>query len=325
MRIDIRIPVGRPLPELGEVARRCEAAGFHGIGIHDHHHTGRDVYMALGQAAASTSRLHLYPATSNTITRHPMVIAALVHSLCELAPGRAMVTLAPGFLSVEQAGTRPARRKQLRETITAIRKLLAGEPVRLDGRDIEMQRAAPGAPEVLLLASGPRLLELAGEVADGAIMLVGLDPASVGAARAHLARGARRAGRDPAALHEVLIVPIAIGEREQVREWPRREFRPGQTWLHYPSRSNIAWLREAGIAIRDEPSEMSGADAERVCDALGLFGPAEHCADRLLRAREEVGLDHAFLFPAHTAETGYDIPWEEIDAFERRIGPRLPA
>ena len=323
MRIDIRIPVGLPLPELGEVARRCEAAGFHGIGVHDHHHTGRDVYMALGQAAGATSHLHLYPATSNSITRHPMVIAALVHSLSELAPGRVMLTLAPGFLSVEQAGTRPARREQLRETITAIRGLLAGDPVRLDGRDIEMQRAAPGAPEVLLLASGPRLIELAGEVADGVMMLVGLDPASVGAARAHLARGAQRAGRDPADLHEVLIVPVDVGERERVREWPRGEFRPGQPWLHYPSRSNLAWLRAAGIEIPDDPGEISDAEAERICDAYGLFGPAEHCADRLIRAREEVGLDHAFLFPAHTRQTGYDIPWGIIDAFQRHIGPRL--
>jgi 5,10-methylenetetrahydromethanopterin reductase len=306
VRIDIRIPVGRPLPELGEIAQRCEAGGFHGIGIHDHHHTGRDVFMALGQAAARTTRLHLYPATSNAVTRHPMVLAALTHSLAELAPGRVMLTLAPGYLSVERAGTQHARREQLREVVTAVREMLAG------GRN--MAAAAPGAPEVLVLASGPKLLELAGEVADGAVMLVGLHPAGVAAARERLAAGARRAGRDPAGLHEVLIVPIAVGE--DAREWPRRDFRPGQPWMHYPSRSNLRWLAQAGIdAGRDDPG--------RICDAFGLFGPPEHCAERLLRARDEIGLDHAFLFPAHTLETGYDIPDDVIDAFGRTIGPRL--
>ena len=62
---------------------------------------------------------------------------------------------------------------------------------------------------------------------------------------------------------------------------------------------------------------------ERICDAFGLFGPPEQCAERLLQAREEVGLDHAFLFPAHTLETGYDIPDDVIDAFARTIAPRV--
>jgi 5,10-methylenetetrahydromethanopterin reductase len=306
VRIDVRIPVGRPLPELGEIAQRCEAAGFHGIGVHDHHHTGRDVFMALGQAAARTQRLHLYPATSNAVTRHPMVLAALTHSLCELAPGRVMLTLAPGYLSVERAGTHQARREQLGEVVTAVREMLAG------GRG--MAAAAPGEPEVLVLASGPKLLELAGEVADGAVMLAGLHPDAVAAARGHLAAGARRAGRDPAALHEVLIVPIALGD--DAREWPRRDFRPGQPWMHYPSRSNVRWLKAAGI-------DADRGDPDVICDAFGLFGSAEHCAERLLRAREEVGLEHAFLFPAHDLGTGYDIPDDVIDAFGRTIGPRL--
>ena len=81
IKVDIRVPVGAAIPELVEFARRCETAGFHGVGIHDHHHSGRDAYVALALAASQTERLLLYPATSNTVTRHPLVLAALTNSL----------------------------------------------------------------------------------------------------------------------------------------------------------------------------------------------------------------------------------------------------
>src|SRR3954467_3490069 len=100
--VDVRVPVGRPLPELTKFIASCEDAGFHGVGVHDHHHSGRDVYAALTLAAATTGKLALYPATTNPVTRHPLVLASIANSLAEIAPGRAMLTLAPGFLSVEK-------------------------------------------------------------------------------------------------------------------------------------------------------------------------------------------------------------------------------
>ncbi len=325
LQVDIRVPVGRPIPELVGFIRRVEAAGLNGVGIHDHHHSGRDAYVTLALAAAQTRRLSLYPATSNPLTRHPLVLAALANSLAELAPGRTMLTLGPGFLSVEAAGLGRARREVLRRAVTQIKALLGGQAAAFDGTPTRLRYPAGVRVPVLLLASGPRLIELAGEVADGAMMLVGLNPASVAAARAHLAAGARRTGRDPAELLEVLIVPIALGSQEEVRRWPRGWFRPGQPWLAYPSRSNLHWLRLAGIDLPDdfEPEKLSDGEADRICEALGLFGPPEYCAERLIRAREELGVGRVFLFPAHSAADAYDLPETEVAAFEGIIGPRL--
>ncbi len=325
LRVDLRVPVGAPLRALAELARRAEGAGLHGLGVHDHHHTGRDAYVTLAAMALATERLALYPATSNVSLRHPLVLAALANSLAELAPGRALLTVAPGFLSVEKAGRPQGRIAELREVVPVLRSLLAGGTAELDGVPLELTHPAPGGAEVLLLASGPRLLELAGEVADGYLALVGLHPGAVAAARAHVAAGAQRAGRDPRTLHEVLIVPIALGPPEETRAWPRRWFREGQAWLRYPSRSNLHWLRHAGIDIPDEhdPHDLSPELAERVCDAYGLFGPPEHCAERLLRARAETGADHVFLFPAHTWAGAYDLPEAEISAFAGPLGGAL--
>ena len=57
----------------------------------------------------------------------------------------------------------------------------------------------------------------------------------------------------------------------------------------------------------------------------GTSRSAERCRDRLLRAREEAGVEHVFLFPAHTLEGGGDMPAREVDAFRRVIGPAVRA
>ena len=71
------------------------------------------------------------------------------------------------------------------------------------------------------------------------------------------------------------------------------------------------------------PEAISEDLAARIADAFGLFGPAGHCRDRLLRAREEAGIDHVFLFPAHTVAGGYEMPDREIEAFGRVVLPAL--
>ena len=42
-----------------------------------------------------------------------------------------------------------------------------------------------------------------------------------------------------------------------------------------------------------------------------------------MRAQEEPGVEHVFLFPAHTFQTGYEMPGAEVEIFGRVIGPRL--
>lgn len=325
LQVGIRVPLGRPLPELAEFAVSCERVGLSGIGVPDHHHTGRDAYLTLAAMALATERITLFPATSNVVTRHPLVLASLVNSLDELAPGRAMLTVAPGFLSVEKAGEPQAPRERLAHVVRALRGLLGEGHATLDGHELDLYNRPATGSRVIVLASGPKLLELAGEFADGVMMLVGLDPASVEAAREHVRRGAARAGRDPASLEEILIVPFGLGDEATVRAWPRAWFREGRPWLEYPSASNLRWLRHAGIDLPRgyDPASVSDELAARICDAFGLFGTPEQCAERLLRAQRELGLRHAFLFPTHTWANHYELPRAEVEAFGEVIGPAL--
>lgn len=326
MRVDLRVPVGLPIPETVDFITRCEDAGLDGVGVHDHPHSGRDVYATLALAAHRTRRLRLFPATSSPVVRHPLLLASAAHSLEEIGPGRIVLTVAPGFLAVRSIGRPRASVAAMRAAVRALRGLLAGEAVEYDGATCRLRNVPSSPTPVYILAAGPRMVELAGEVADGALLMVGLAPAAIATARAHLEAGARRAGRSLENFPVVFIATLALARTfEEARRWPQRWFAPGQPFLAYPSAGNLHWLRAAGLPLEEHapPESISDELAGRICDAFGLFGPPERCAERLRQAHEEAGVERVFLFPAHTLEGGYDLPRREVEAFRTVIRPRL--
>ena len=328
MKVDIRVPVGLPVQETADFIAGCEAAGiFRRVGVHDHQHSGRDVFVTLALAAERTTRLNLYPATSNPVTRHPMVLASLAHSLEEIAPERVRLTVGPGYLSVGNIGRPRARVAAMREAILTTRRLLRGERVEFNGVETRLRNISdPPTPVLHDRIAGPRMVELAGEVADGALLMVGLHPKAIDAARRRLEIGATRAGRSLDGFQTIFITPTTVSDDgPAARRFPQQWFRPDQPYLKYPSDSNLVWLREAGIDLADDfvPESISDAQAAEICDAFGLFGTPEECLARLKRARAESGIDHVFIFPTHTQEGGYDMPRAEVDAFRKTIIPGL--
>jgi 5,10-methylenetetrahydromethanopterin reductase len=214
----------------------------------------------------------------------------------------------------------------MREAVLAIRKLLRGERVTFNGAETRLRNISERPTPVFITASGPRMMELAGEVADGAFILVGLHPLAVAAARRRLEAGARRANRDLSGFKTVFITPVTVDEDgEAARRWPRQWFRPGQPYLKYPSAANLLWLRECGIDLPEDviPEQIGDKQAEEICDAFGLFGTAEECLRRLRRAATESGIDHVFLFPTHTQEGGYEMPRAVVEAFRTVVLPGL--
>jgi 5,10-methylenetetrahydromethanopterin reductase len=328
LRVAIRVPVGKPLPGLAAFVARCEDAGFDGVGIHDHPSSGRDAYLALTLAAQATQRLQLFPATSSPLVRHPLVLASLAHSLDEIAPGRTYLTVAPGFISTRSIGKPRAGIAFMRAAICDLRRLLAGEEVAFGSQSTRLRNRSTTPTPVYLLAAGQRMIELAGEVADGVVLFVGLHPASIRAALHRLEAGATRAGRSLANFPVIFAVTLGLErDADAGSRWVRSWFAPGQPFLAYPSASNLHWLRAAGFEIEQghDPASIPEDRAAQIADAFGLFGTPERCAERLLRAQEEAGVKHVFLFPAHDLAGGYKMPEAEVEAFERVIRPRLAA
>src|SRR5262245_28528485 len=175
VRVSIRVPGTSPMPDLMRLIRSIEAAGFDGAGILDSQMISRDTFVVLGQAATRTSRLTLFPAVTNPFTRHASVLAGAIQTVEELAPGRVKFVIGTGYTSASTIGRKAATLAEMRACIGDVKSLLAGKSVDFDGTPGRLAYAAGRPIPVLMAASGPKAIELAGEIADGVVLLVGFN------------------------------------------------------------------------------------------------------------------------------------------------------
>src|SRR3989454_8648195 len=115
------------MPDLMRLLRSIEAAGFDGAGILDSQMLSRDTFVVLGQAAAATSRLTLFPAVTNPFTRHASVLAGAIQTVEELAPGRGKFVIGTRYTSASTIGRKPATLAGMRACIRTVRGLLPGQ------------------------------------------------------------------------------------------------------------------------------------------------------------------------------------------------------
>jgi 5,10-methylenetetrahydromethanopterin reductase len=201
-----------PVPAMARLARVAEDAGFGHAWIGDSHLIWREAYVTLAAAALSTRRIVLGTGVTNVLTRDPAVIASAFATLHEACPGRVVLGVGLGDSAVETMGRKPARLDAFAEAVGRMRDLLAGREVTLETGTIRLKHAPGSGVPIYVAASGPRMLELAGRLADGVIVLVGVDETRVRQALDVVAAGARAAGRDPARQDLVLWVPCAVAD-----------------------------------------------------------------------------------------------------------------
>jgi 5,10-methylenetetrahydromethanopterin reductase len=175
----------------------AEEVGFDWFGVGDSQSVFRELYATLAVCATATRRIKLGPTVTNPITRHPAVSAAAMATIEDLAPGRTIFGMGSGDSAVLNLGERPARMAEMREYLDSMRALLTGGQAQYRGRPLNLSWPGHQIP-LYLAAEGPKTLQLAGEVADGVIVNVGLGEALVREAVAHVHAGAKRVGRDPA-------------------------------------------------------------------------------------------------------------------------------
>lgn len=308
------MPPGLPIPQVTDFIKRVEDAGFDGVGVPEREIQGRDVYVLLTMAAMKTSHITLYPAVTNPLTRHPLILASLAHSLEEVAPGRVRITVGSGDTSALYMGRPPASVEEMRSAVVMMRRLLAGEAVPIGNNpEVRLLHTTTPPTPVYITATGPRMIELAGEVADGAMLMVGLLPDLIREARSRLQQGARKAGRDLHSFPVIFVVPVVIDEDlEAARERARQTC---FMWLERPWR--VSLLRYRGLDIPDvkRPEDIPSKTLAEMCDLIGLVGPAEYCAERLQRAISESGVDHIFCQSA----IHFEMPESIVEGFRKVI------
>ena len=164
-----------PVSRVAELGALCERLGFDSYWIADQRWM-RDVWVSLSATALRTSRIQLGTRVTDPYVRHPALTAVAVASLDELSGGRAILGLGAGGSGFREMGierTKPVT--ALREAIELIRRLLAGEEVDYAGELVRFRRGALEFATrrdipVVVVARGPRILELGGRVADGVMI-----------------------------------------------------------------------------------------------------------------------------------------------------------
>jgi 5,10-methylenetetrahydromethanopterin reductase len=329
------------MSELMTLIRSIETAGFDGVGILDSQMLCRDTFVTLGQAATHTSRLTLFPAVTNPFTRHASVLAGAIQTVEELAPGRVKFVIGTGYTSASTIGRKPATLAEMRACIGTVKTLLCGQSVDFDGTRGRLAYAARRPIPLLMAASGPRAIEVAAEIADGVLLLVGFNRGIVEKALEHLERGARRGGRRLEDLEIMWAVRTGTATttaeaRRQARptavhwgilrwggHWvdpaglrlPKFEI-PDAVWKVYPDLSHAEDWEAAIAATAFVPDEV----VAQLSDALGLIGTPEYCADRIVEMTK-LGVQNLYLMPLQT----FAPPASEVRAFGSVVFPRLRA
>ena len=341
VRVHMRVPGTSPMPALMTLIESIEAAGFDGAGILDSQMISRDTFVVLGQAATRTSRMTLFPAVTNPFTRHASVLAGGIRTVEELAPGRVKFIIGTGYTSASTIGRKPATLAEMRACIGTVKTLLAGETVSFDGTAGRLGYGTRTPIPVLMAASGFKAIELAGEIADGVLLLVGFNHGIVQTALERLDAGAKRAGRRVDDLEVIWAVrtgtaPTLAEARRQARptavhwgvlRWGGHWLGPAgvklpeltipdAVWKVYPDLSHAQNWDEAIAATSFVPDEVV-AD---LCDAIGLIGTPEYCADRIAEMTS-LGVRNLYLMPFQT----FAPPEPEVAAFRDAVFPRLRA
>jgi 5,10-methylenetetrahydromethanopterin reductase len=174
---------------------RAERAGFRTAWVPDSQFLFRDAWMTLAAGALATERIRLATGVTNLRTRHPSVTAAALQTLEEAAPGRAVLGVGTGDSSVKGLGLGPTRLADLERACHDIRTLGGGGSVEYGGRRMRLRDATGRVPPIVVAATGPRALELAGRIADGVLIMAGVSPPLVREAMGHVEAGLSAAGR----------------------------------------------------------------------------------------------------------------------------------
>ena len=156
--------------------------------------------------AASTERITVGSGVVNTWTRNAGLLAATFVTLDDLAPGRVILGLGAWWdpLARKVGITRRRPMQCMRETVEVCRQLFtleevtySGEFVNLDGVRIDVVHGdtSPRNIPIYIGATGPKMLELSGEIADGVVLNYMVSPKYNNDAMERIASGAERAGR----------------------------------------------------------------------------------------------------------------------------------
>lgn len=201
MTFGIEFVPNDPVLKIAHYAKLAEEQGFDNVWITDHYNN-RDVYSTLTVLAMNTNRIKLGTGVTNPYTRNIAITASSIASINEISSGRAILGLGPGdkatFDAMGISWEKPL--STTKESIEALRSFFDGKKVTMDGETVKFGGAKmafkAGKIPIYMGAQGPKMLELAGEVADG-VLINASHPRDFEEAVKQITSGAKKSNRDP--------------------------------------------------------------------------------------------------------------------------------
>jgi 5,10-methylenetetrahydromethanopterin reductase len=313
MRLGVYFDGFASITEMLDAARTAEEAGAASLWFAQHMGY-RDAFLSAAAVAGVTRRATLVPTAISVYQWPPLAAAMSIGSLNELSSGRATLAVAVGnILNLAESGIEPLKPiKVMREYVQALRGLLAGDAVRLEGEvhklrgaHLEFQKGA--RIPILVASTGPQMLRLAGEIGDGVVLSSGLTLAATRRCLDLAEAGAQRVGHDISAMRRVGFINLAVSEDgRSARAAVLRKLA-----FLFRSRGHAENIKSSGLDIdhvavmaANARRDLDGAVAllpEQAATAFGVAGTPRECRDRL-HEYLSVGLDEPIIEISGTDE-----------------------
>jgi len=221
-RLAIYLQDAHPIAEAMEYATYAEQRGFEAVWQADSRLV-RDAVVPMAAFATCTETLKIGSGVVDCWTRNPARLASTFSTLDDLAPGRMILGIGAWWdpLAARVGIERRRPLTAMREVVEACRALLADETVTYDGDFVHLdgveldyvyQERRPKEVPIYIGATGDRMLELTGEIADGVVLNYLVSPEYNRRAMDRLADGAARVGRSVDDLDRPQLVVCSVAE-----------------------------------------------------------------------------------------------------------------
>jgi F420-dependent oxidoreductase-like protein len=296
---------GRDLAAGVDLSRRAEALGYDSVWVT--HGSGRDSFLVLAAYGAATTRIGLGNGVVPIYPRHPIAMAQAALTLSEMSGGRFRLGIGVSHKVSMETSLGLTLREPLavtREYVSVLRGALGGTAA-FEGRHYKVNWSMaiperPPAPPIYLAALSRKMLELAGEIADGAVLwLCSPDYVRTVAVPA-LQRGRARAGKSLAGFEIVAAIPLAISDDAP---GALAAFR-GELARYLTLPFYRAMLEASGLGKELAAFDGHGEVAEGLTRAVGAVGKSA-AGEAFVRAYRDAGVT----LPAIRPITFPDAPW----------------
>lgn len=205
-----------------DYVRYAEARGFESV-WQSETRLARDAIVPMAAYAATTTRIKIGSGVVNNWTRNVATLGTTFLTLDDLAQDRIIAGIGSWYepLARKVGIDRNKHLLAMREVVTALRQLLRmervtfrGEFVQLDDvrLDVQVGRTSARRVPIYIGATGPKLMALAGEIADGVLLNYMVSPAVNELAMSQLEQGARRSNRSVYALDRPQLIIVSVDQ-----------------------------------------------------------------------------------------------------------------